>query len=489
MGLFDHEARQFKFDVLREVAIASFNDTLSPTLDDDLAYKLIPTLKANFRCCVYKEREIIRSRTRMALGRLPNARKQDATYERQFVHVIESACDGCTIKRIHITDNCRKCMAKSCKVVCKFDAIEFGSNRAHIVQDKCKECGACVKACAFNAIVETVRPCKASCAVNAISMDDFGIAKIDMSKCINCAACQSACPFGAIEDISHMTHVIDALKSKQKVIAMVAPSIQGQLDSATLPQIKEGIRLLGFDMVVEVAAAADIVAYYEKEELKERIAEGKSMTSSCCPAFVNMVKMHYPELKPYVSSMKSPMMVMGQLMKSRYPGAITVFIGPCVAKKQEAYQDDHASVDHVITFEEIAAMLVSQRIYCTGLDVSTHVEASKYGREFARVGGVSAALVAAMKEDDQPAFRSSVGNGCGECKKALMMLKVKRHDFDVLEGMACVGGCANGPGTIETNGKVKQRFDKENSGNVHTIADTLQAFEEELKHIEVHIHH
>lgn len=489
MGLFDHEARQFKFDVLREVALASFQGEVSPTMDDDLAYKLIPTLKANFRCCVYKEREIIRARTRMALGRLPNSRKDEITHERQFVHVIESACDGCTIKRIHITDNCRKCMAKSCKVACKFDAIEFSSNRAHIIQDKCKECGACVKACAFNAVVETIRPCKASCAVNAISMDEFGIAKIDMEKCINCAACQSACPFGAIEDISHMSDVIGQLRSDQKVIAMVAPSIQGQLDSATLPQIKEGIRQLGFDMVVEVAAAADIVAYYEKEELKEKIALNQPMTSSCCPAFVNMIKMHYPELKPYVSTMKSPMMVMGQLMKARYPDALTVFIGPCVAKKQEAYEDDHASVDYVLTFEEIAAMLVSQRIYCSGIEVDQSIEASKYGREFARVGGVSAALVAAMKEDNQPAFRSSVGNGCGDCKKALMMLKVKRHDFDVLEGMACVGGCANGPGVIETNGKVKQRFDKENMGNTHKISDTLKAFEEELEHIHIHTQH
>jgi ferredoxin hydrogenase large subunit len=94
-----------------------------------------------------------------------------------------------------------------------------------------------------------------------------------------------------------------------------------------------------------------------------------------------------------------------------------------------------------------------------------------------------------MKEDNQPAFRSSVGNGCGECKKALLMLKVKRQDFDVLEGMACVGGCANGPGTIETNGKVKQRFDKENAGNTHKISDTLKAFEHELEHIHVHTHH
>ena len=147
-------------------------------------------------------------------------------------------------------------------------------------------------------------------------------------KCINCAACQTACPFGAIEDISHMTDVINQLKGDKKVIAMVAPSIQGQLDSATLPQIKEGIRQLGFDMVVEVAAAADIVAYYEKEELKERIALGQSMTSSCCPAFVNMIKIHYPEVKPYLSTMKSPMMVMGQLMKARYPDVLTVFIGP-----------------------------------------------------------------------------------------------------------------------------------------------------------------
>jgi ferredoxin hydrogenase large subunit len=155
-------------------------------------------------------------------------------------------------------------MAKSCMSACRFDAVHMGADRAIIDYDNCKECGACVKVCPFHAIVETVRPCKASCAVDAITMDENGIAQINEEKCINCAACQSACPFGAIEDTSWIVPVIQLINLETPMIAMIAPSIQGQFDSANLDQIKSGIRMLGFTDVVEVAAGADAVAWYEK---------------------------------------------------------------------------------------------------------------------------------------------------------------------------------------------------------------------------------
>ena len=157
-------------------------------------------------------------------------------------------------------------------------------------------------ACPYNAIVEIERPCRRSCPVKAISMDENDIATIDPAKCVNCGACVVGCPFGAISDVSMMVSVIDALRDEKKeVVAMVAPAIEGQFGSDTLPQIKRAIRRLGFDDVYEVALGADMVAYNEAGELTERIQAGDKLTSSCCPAFVNLVRKHFPDLMKYVS--------------------------------------------------------------------------------------------------------------------------------------------------------------------------------------------
>ena len=230
MSLFEHEARQFKFDVLREVSKRAFNGKINEDTCDEIADLLIPGKKADYRCCIYKEKEIIRQRTRMALGKSPTPVENDN--KAQIVRVIEAACDGCSINKIQVTDNCRKCMAKACVASCKFDAIHIGNERAYIDYDKCKECGACKNACPFNAIVETPRPCKLSCPVDAITIGENKLAYIDEEKCINCGACQAKCPFGAIEDISWMVNVIEELNKGTKMYAIFAPAIQGQFDNA-----------------------------------------------------------------------------------------------------------------------------------------------------------------------------------------------------------------------------------------------------------------
>lgn len=489
MGLFEHEARQFKFDVLREVASHAYDNTLTPNIEDELAYKLIPTTKAEFRCCVYKEREIIRQRTRLAIGKSPNLRRKEDIRPKQIVQVLEAACDGCTIKKIQITDNCRKCMAKSCVSACKFDAIKMGADRAVIDHDKCKECGACVKVCPFHAIVETTRPCKASCAVDAITMDENGIAQINEDKCINCAACQSACPFGAIEDTSWIVPVIQLINLETPIIAMIAPSIQGQFDSASLDQIKAGIKMLGFADVIEVAVGADAVAWYEKDELKEKMVEGVPLTTSCCPAFLNLAKQHFPTVyEKNMSSMASPMIVMARMLKKRNPKTGIVFIGPCVAKKQEAMSDGmFPDVDYVLTYEEVAAMLVAKRIYLNEIKTDVKVESSIYGRNFAFGSGVSKALVQASLEDDGFAFKSEYADGCLECKKQLLLIKAGRFNADILEGMSCKGGCGNGPAVIDNSIKVKVRFDLENAPyKGKKISDTVKEYR--FDEVDVHRH-
>jgi ferredoxin hydrogenase large subunit len=488
MGLFDYEARQFKFDILREVSIHAYDGTLTDKFDDQLAYKLIPHNQADFRCCVYKEREIIRQRVRIAMGNNPSNKITNGIRPRQIVKVLEAACDGCSIQRIQITDNCCNCMAKNCKSACKYDAISIGSNKAVIDHDKCVECGACVIACPFNAIIDTPRPCKASCPVDAIELDKFNIAQINEDKCINCAACQSACPFGAIEDISYIVNVIENIKSGIPTIAMIAPSIQGQFDNASLDQIKAGIKMLGFAEVVEVAVGADIVAWFEKNELKEKMTQNITMTTSCCPAFVNLARQHYPEVyEKNMSTIVSPMVAMTRYIKKRYPDYSVVFIGPCVAKKQEG-MDGH-EVDYVLTYEEIAAMFVSQHLYLSEIEIEKNVEASIFARNFAFGGGVTKALIQAFKEDDDNiTFTSQYEDGIDECKKALMLIKEGSYPSNICEGMSCKGGCANGPSVFDNSLKVKSKVDKENAPDItRTIKRTLELYD--FSDINLHRHH
>lgn len=486
MSMFKHEARQFKFDVLREVASLAFEDQLTEEKAAEIARYLIPGTRADFRCCVYKEREIIRQRTRLAMGKMAD---DTAAYKpRQIVQVIDAACDGCTIRKIQITDNCRKCMAKSCMASCNFGAITMSSDRAHINYDKCRECGACARNCPYNAIVVTERPCSQKCPVDAIRWNDDGIAQIDEEKCINCGSCQSACPFGAIEDMSWIVPVIQLLNMGTPTRAIIAPAIQGQFDEATLPQIKKSIEMLGFKEVLEVAIGADAVAYGEQAELMEHMEANIPLTTSCCPAFVNLAKMHFPEqYEKNVSTMVSPMIALARKLKKEYPNEGVVFIGPCLAKKQEA-MEKYTAVDYVLTFEELAAMLVAKHICCSEVEAEEKEYPSIFGRNFAQGGGVSKAVAEVAKERNKGLeLTHYYADGCAECKKQLLLMKVGKFNFNILEGMSCTGGCVAGPAMVETAAVTKARMTKENmKAQQKTITESLQIFD--FSDVDLHRH-
>ena len=363
----------------------------------------------------------------------------------------------------------------------------MGENRAVIDYDKCKECGVCARNCPYHAIVVTERPCKSACPVDAIAWNEDNIAVIDETKCINCGRCVAACPFGAIEDISWIVPVIDDIREGKKLIAMVAPSIQGQFEGVTLDQIKKGIIELGFADCVEVALGADAVAKKEYEELKKHKEAGVPMTTSCCPAFVNMAKIHFPTVyEKNVSTMVSPMMARAAMIKDEDPDAEIVFIGPCLAKKQEA-MEEHTNVDYVLTFEELAAMFISRHIYLKDYTTDdTTWEASVHGRNFAQGGGVSKAVVEAAKEAGEEGITSYYADGAMECKKQLLLMKVGRFNFDILEGMCCDGGCINGPCGISDAADVRKRMNQENINKKETINEVLDKVNFENRDLHLH---
>ena len=463
MPMSNNDARQFKFAVLIEICNQAYSGKVEEERVHSKAKDLVSLSSTRYRCCVYKEREIIRQRVRLSLGHMASDSAEFNPH--QIVQVIDAACDGCTIKKIRVTDNCRKCMTKSCLSACRFNAIDIGPDRAQIDYEKCKECGACARACPYNAIVVTERPCYAHCPVDAISWNDNGIAVINEEKCINCGQCVDSCPFGAIEDISWVVPVIQLLKMDTPCYAIVAPSIQGQYDKATLGQIKSAIKGLGFTDCLEVAMGADAIAYREAEELVKHMEKGMPMTTSCCTAFVNMLEIHFPDLyKNNKSTLVTPMMALARKLKKENPDYGVVFIGPCLAKKQEAMVK-RSAVDYVLTFEELYAMFVAKKIVPSECEDYDNNLPSNYGRNFAASSGVANAVMEVIKERDLGEATCELANGGKECKMKLMQMQKGEFKANILEGMCCPGGCLAGPAVIEPITVTKAAMIKENMSN------------------------
>ena len=438
----DATVLRIKHDVLYEVAKLAWEGALDEK-KEDIPYKLIPGPQARFRCCIYREREIIRQRVRLAEGLCP-ADGKDTT---NIVQVIGAACEGCPIARFTVTDNCQLCMGKACQNSCNFGAISMGRDRAYIDPDKCKECGKCAQACPYNAIADLTRPCRKACPVDAITMDENGLVEIDESKCIQCGACIHGCPFGAIGSKSFMVDVIDMIRAGKKVVAMVAPATEGQFGAdITMASWKTALKKIGFADMVEVGLGGDLTAAAEAAEWAEAYRDGKKMTTSCCPAFVNMIKQHFPMLLENMSTTVSPMCAVSRMLKEKDPETVTVFIGPCIAKKSETLDlNIKDNADYALTYSEIRAAMKAKNVNLEP-EENIYQESSVFGKRFGNGGGVTAAVLECLKEPGENTdIKVAKCNGAAECKKALMLLKVGRLPEDFIEGMVCEGGCVGGP--------------------------------------------
>ena len=439
----DEGVIKIKHDVLGAVAKLAFEGNLEAE-KEFLPEKLIPGPQAKFRCCIYKEREIIRERVRLACGE-----SVDAEDNGNIIQVLHAACEDCPISSYVVTDNCQNCLGKACVSACKFGACQPGETRSHIDPQKCKECGKCAQACPYHAIAALKRPCKFACPVNAIEYDEYGICRINDEKCIRCGQCIHRCPFGAIASKSFIVPVINAIRSGRPVYAMAAPATEGQFGpKITMNSWKKAMKKLGFKDFIEVGLGGDLTAKAEAAEWYEAHEKGERKSTSCCPAFVNMIRKHYPELADeLISTSVSPMCAVSRLVKAKDPEAVCVFIGPCIAKKSEAMEMNiEGNADYALTFSEVRAMMRARDVVLEEDEGYEYQESSIFGKRFSQTGGVANAVLEVLKEEGKDFdAKVCVANGANECKKQLLLLKVGRADFDFIEGMACPGGCVGGP--------------------------------------------
>ena len=218
---------------------------------------------------------------------------------------------------------------------------------------------------------------------------------------------------------------------------------------------------VGFNDLVEVGLGGDMTAAYEAEEWEIAYKEGKKKVTSCCPGFVNMVRRHYPELSDAISTTVSPMCAISRMIKANDPEAITVFIGPCIAKKSEVVdQKIEGNADYVLTYSEIRAIMKAKNVELKADDTS-YQESSVFGKRFGNSGGVTEAVIQSMKETNAGIDCTVCkANGAAECKKALLLLKAGKLPQDFIEGMACEGGCVGGPSSYNDQISTKKSRDE-----------------------------
>ena len=308
-------------------------------------------------------------------------------------------------KRFHSVrlegDKCRGCT--NCLKRCPTEAIRVRGGRAHIIDERCIDCGECIRVCGYHAKVAVTDP-------------------------------------------------LSAISNFKYKIALPAPSLYGQFANLkSISQVLNGLKQMGFDDVFEVARGADVVSRAIRERLKNPDLP-RPVISSACPAIVRLIQVRFPDLIDHIVDVRQPMEVAAMIARREFARKHGVdpkeigcfFISPCPAKVtaiRNPIGHDESAVDGGISVLEIYGLLSSQ-IRNAPIDLTLE-QASDLGVGWARSGGESLAV----SPDNSLAV-----DGIENCIRVLEEIEDNRlKGLEFFEGAACTGGCVGGPLNFENN--------------------------------------
>ncbi|MDF2512094.1 MAG: hypothetical protein K0S04_1960 [Herbinix sp.] len=297
------------------------------------------------------------------------------------------------------------------------------------------------------------RNCVKVCPFHAIHPGESGEMVIDEEACTGCSICVQECRAKNLKTSKDVIPALQAIRShKGLVYALVAPAFHGQFSSEVTPgKLRSALKAVGFDGMIEVALFADILTLKEALEFDKNIVSESDyqLTSCCCPMWIAMIRKVYKDLVPHVPPAVSPMIASGRAVKVLHPDALTIFIGPCMAKKAEAKEKDIAdAVDYVLTFQEIQDIFNIMEINPADMEESDKDHSSRAGRIYAHTGGVSEAVsstVMRLNPNRKIGIHTQQAHGVPACKAMINDILSGNTSANFFEGMGCVGGCVGGP--------------------------------------------
>ncbi len=291
------------------------------------------------------------------------------------------------------------------------------ANCLTLKKSNCKNCYKCIR----------------HCPVKAIRFSG-NQAYIIGNECILCGQCFVVCPQNAKEISSELEKVKVFIQSGVPVVVSLAPSFVANYDGAGINAMRKALTKLGFFDVEETALGATVVKNEYERMLRED--DRDVLISSCCHSINLLIQKHYPQALEYLADVVSPMQAHCKDIKSRIPNVKTVFIGPCVAKKDEA-EHYEGIVDAVLTFEELSTWLKEENIEIVKEEEK---DDNSKARLFPTTGGILKTMA-----QNVPGYTYMAIDGVENCKQALKdIIEGKVHKC-FIEMSACVGSCVGGP--------------------------------------------